>query len=327
MKNIVASHNYLETMKEVLLQEADELLKMREKINGDLALIAERILHCQGRVVVTGVGKSGIIGRKISATLASTGTPSIFLHPTEGLHGDLGMVTEGDLVLALSKSGESEEVLNILPSVKRIGAKIIAFTGNAKSSLAVKADWHFCIGDVKEACPLGLAPTTSTTLMLALGDALAIAVLKARNFSAEHFAVFHPGGSLGKRLLLTVKLVLEMTGKNPVLPETASVRDAIFLMTETGMGAANVVNHEGKLAGIMTDGDIRRYLTKGKENILDEPVRHLVTREPFLVYEDALASDALQIMQEKHVNVLPVINHEREPVGMIHIQDMAKLGV
>jgi arabinose-5-phosphate isomerase len=268
----------------------------------------------------------GIIGKKIAATLSSTGTPSFFLHPSEGLHGDLGMVTSSDIILALSNSGESDEVINIIPSLKRIGAKIIGLVGIEESTLGRKSDQVICIGKVKEACPLGLAPTTSTTLTLALGDAIAIALLKARGFKPENFAVFHPGGALGKRLLLTIKDVIEDVNKNPIALSSSSVREVIFNMTASGLGAISIVNGDGKLNGILTDGDLRRALASGL-NILEQPIEKIYNQNPVKIKNDILAAEALGIMEEKKINVLPVVDQDGKPISMIHLQNLTRLGL
>ncbi|WP_345840720.1 KpsF/GutQ family sugar-phosphate isomerase [Bacillus sp. P14.5] len=249
------------------------------------------------------------------------------MHPAEGLHGDLGMVTASDVVLALSNSGESDEVLNILPSIKRIGAKIIAFVGNRHSTLANKSDQILSIGKVKEACPLGLAPTTSTTLTLAVGDAIAVALLKARDFRPENFAIFHPGGSLGKKLLLTVRdIVDDSTNKNPTSPQGSKVQEVIFNMTDSGLGASSIVDNNNKLTGILTDGDIRRALTKGID-LFNHSIDGLYNTNPTVISEDILAAEALKIMEENKINVLPVVNDEYEPIAMIHLHDLTKLGL
>jgi arabinose-5-phosphate isomerase len=325
VKSLLTTNKHITTIKEVLEGEARAILKLLEDVNQETSQIIEMILECNGRVIVTGVGKSGIIGRKITATLASTGTPSLFLHPAEGLHGDLGMVTNTDIVLALSNSGESDEVISLIPSIKRIGAKLIAFVGNSKSTLANKADCTLCIGTVKEACPLGLTPTTSTTLMLCLGDAIAIALLKARNFSSENFAVFHPGGTLGKKLLLSVSSVIEITKKNPMLIKTSTIKDVIFNMTASGLGATSIIDHNGKLIGIITDGDIRRTLA-ASSNVIDLTVEDLYNENPTTIKETALAVEALNIMENLNINVLPVVNDLNEPIAMIHLHDITKLG-
>jgi arabinose-5-phosphate isomerase len=326
MKSLLPTTDHVSTVKDVLEVEAKAILNMVDLVQDDIAHTIEMILACKGRVIVTGVGKSGIIGKKITATLASTGTPALFLHPAEGLHGDLGMVTSSDIVLALSKSGESEEVINIVPSIKRIGSKLIAFVGNENSTLASFADRIISIGNVEEVCPLGLAPTTSTTLMLTLGDAIAIALLKARNFTQDDFAIYHPGGSLGKRILFNVHAVMKQTKKNPILKDISTVRDAIFNMTDSGLGAASIVNEYGKLVGIITDGDIRRALAEG-ENFMNMTIEHLFNQNPITVQGNQLAVEALTIMENKKINVLPVVNDGNEPIAMIHLHDLTKLGL
>ncbi|MFK9089936.1 SIS domain-containing protein [Bacillus salipaludis] len=325
VRGLLTINKHITVIKEVLAEEAQAIFKLIEDLNQEIAQIIEMILECKGRIIVTGVGKSGIIGRKITATFASTGTPSLFLHPAEGLHGDLGMVTKSDIVLALSNSGESEEVISLIPSIKRIGARLIAFVGNAKSTLANKADHILCIGKVKEACPLGLTPTTSTTLMLTLGDAIAVALLKARNFTSENFAVFHPGGTLGKRLLFSVNSIVEITKKNPTLIKTSTVKDVIFNMTESGLGATSIIDNNGKLVGIITDGDIRRTLAGGS-SVIDLPVEELYNKNPTTIKPTSLAVEALNIMEELKINVLPVVNDRNEPIAMIHLHDITKLG-
>jgi arabinose-5-phosphate isomerase len=317
---------HIGTVKEVLEEEAKAILTLTKDVDQEVEEIIEIILSCRGRLIITGIGKSGIVGRKIAATLASTGTPTLFLHPSEGLHGDLGMVTKADIVMALSNSGESEEVIKIIPSIKRIGAKLIAFVGNRSSTLGKKADYILCIGKVKEACPLGLAPTTSTTLMLSLGDAIAIALLKARNFSLEHFALFHPGGALGKRLLLTVEIIIEATKRNPISENTSTVKNIMFNMTESGLGATSIVDYTGKLLGIITDGDIRRMLIQN-ENVMELSVNEIYNKKPVTIKADALAVEALNIMENLKINVLPVVNDRNEPVAMIHLHDITRLGV
>ncbi|MDA1602352.1 KpsF/GutQ family sugar-phosphate isomerase [Bacillus cereus group sp. RP37] len=324
--NRTTKSDYSKDIQDVLFKEAKALLELSDNISEGINETVEMILECKGRLVITGVGKSGIVGKKMAATFASTGTPSFFLHPAEGLHGDLGMVTSTDIVLALSNSGESEEVLNIVPSVKRIGAKIIGLVGNEDSTLAKKADRVLSIGKVQEACPLGLAPTTSTTLTLALGDALAIALLKAREFKPENFAVFHPGGSLGKRLLLTIRDIIEDYDKNPIAFRESSVKDVIFKMTSSGLGAISIVNEKGKIIGILTDGDLRRALVSGV-NPLEETIEKIYNENPITISESTLAAEALGIMEEKRINVLPIVDEYRQPVSMIHLQNLTKLGI
>jgi arabinose-5-phosphate isomerase len=310
----------------VLEKEAQAILDLKEVIGESINDALNMILECKGRVVITGIGKSGIIGRKINATLASTGTPSLFLHPSEGLHGDLGMVTKEDVVIAISNSGESDEVLNLIPSIKRIGAKMIAIVKNPESTLGRKSDVVLSIGNVKEACPLGLAPTTSTTVTLALGDALAISLLEARNFQPEDFAVFHPAGSLGRKLLLTVNDVINSTQKNPVILGKATIKEALFLMTAQGLGATSVVDEKGHIVGILTDGDIRRAFALSQD-ILFKSVQELCNTDPIVIEADMLAAEAFRLMEEKKVNVLPVVDETYKPIGMIHIHDLMNLGL
>ncbi|UIR30980.1 KpsF/GutQ family sugar-phosphate isomerase [Priestia flexa] len=326
MSSLHLKLNFKTTIADVLDTEAQAILSKKDYLSEQINECVNFIVNCTGRVIVTGIGKSGLIGKKIAATLSSTGTPSFFLHPAEGLHGDLGMVTKDDIVLAISNSGETEEVLKTIPSIKRIGAKIISLVGNINSTLADRSNLVLSYGIVEEACPLGLAPTTSTTLTLVIGDALAIALLKARNFKAENFALFHPGGTLGKKLLLTVEDIMLVNNRNPIAKETSKVKDIIFKMTEYGLGAINIVNENHELKGILTDGDIRRGLAKEK-NILDEKVNALYNKKPITIQKHLLAAEALKIMEDSKVNVLPVIDNNQQPIGMIHIQDVVKMGI
>jgi arabinose-5-phosphate isomerase len=318
--------DFINSVKDVLEQEAQAILKLKDEIGESINDALNMILQCKGRIVITGMGKSGIIGRKVNATMASTGTPSLFLHPSEGLHGDLGMVTKDDVVIAISNSGETDEVLNLIPSIKRIGSKMIAIVKNPLSTLGMKSDVVLSIGNVKEACPLGLAPTTSTTVTLALGDALSIALLKAKNFQPEDFALFHPSGSLGRKLLLTVQNIVQSTRKNPLILENASIKEALFLMTAEGLGAISVVDEWNRLVGILTDGDIRRAFALSND-ILFKDVNELCNPNPIVVKEEMLAAEAFRLMEEKKVNVLPVINENNKPIGMIHIHDLMNLGL
>lgn len=286
-------------------------------------------MACPGRTVITGMGKSGIIGRKMAATLASTGTPSFYLHPAEGIHGDLGMVTEGDVVIALSNSGETGEVLHILPSLRRIGAKLIAMVGNPNSTLAKNSDIVLNVGVTREACPLGLAPTSSTTAALAYGDALALALLSKRKFTASQFAVFHPGGSLGRKLLLTVEDIMHSGTENPLVKADISVQDALFVITDKGLGAVSVVDDDNKMLGVLTDGDIRRGLSKGVD-FLKRPVTELMTASPKTITKEKLAAQALHIMESncpKPITVLPVVDAENHVIGLLHMTDLVRQGV
>lgn len=314
---------------ETLKIEADSVMKLTDRIDDEFESAVNLILDCHARVVVTGMGKSGHIGKKIAATLASTGTPSFFMHPGEAFHGDLGMVTDKDVVIAISNSGESSEIVKILPIIKRIGAKIIAMCGRRDSNLGKFADYYLDISVEREACPYGLAPTASTTATLAMADALAMALMKVRKFTDQDFAVFHPGGALGRRLLLTVEHVMHKGEENPVIHYTKSAKEALFLMTDKGLGATSVVNDNGEFMGLVTDGDIRRILRKGSE-FLDEPVDKLMTKNPLTITSEKMATEALSIM-EKHkprpITVLPVVDEDNKPVGIVHLTDLLKQGV
>ena len=314
---------------ETLKIEAAAVENLIERVDAEFVAAVEEILKCKGRVVVTGMGKSGHIGRKIAATLASTGTPAFFLHPAEAYHGDLGMVTENDIVIAISNSGESSEIVNILPVIRRIGAKIIGMCGRKTSSLGRNSDYFINIGVEKEACTLGLAPTASTTATLAMGDAIAMALMEEKKFTSQDYALFHPGGALGRKLLLTVGDVMHSGENNPIVKVGATVKDALFEMTAKGLGAVSVVNAENKFVGIVTDGIIRRALEKDK-NFIDENVEHIMHKDALIISAEKLAAEALSVM-EKHkprpVTVLPVVDADKNPVGMIHLTDLLRQGV
>ncbi len=314
---------------ETLAMEAAAVKKLMQNIDDEFCRAVACILACKARVVVTGMGKSGHVGRKIAATLASTGTPAFFMHPAEAFHGDLGMVTERDVVLAISNSGEAQEVVQILPVIRRIGAAIIAMTGCRSSQLGQYSDFVVDIGHEHEACPLDLAPTTSTTATLAMGDAIAVAAMSVRNFTKQDFALFHPGGALGRRLLLKVQDVMHTGEENPVVESTKTAKDALFVMTEKGLGAVSVVDGSGRFIGLLTDGIIRRALAKDYA-FLDEPVQEIMFSEPLTIRANELATAALSVM-EKHkprpVTVLPVIDEKGAPAGMIHVTDLLKQGV
>ncbi len=319
----------IELARSVLATEAEAIEALIPRINGQFTQAVQLMLNCNGRVIVTGMGKSGLVGKKIAATLASTGTPSFFLHPAEGIHGDLGMVTAQDVVLALSNSGETAELISILPSIKRIGACLIAMCGREESTLGRNADVFLDVRVDKEACPLGLAPTASTTASLAMGDALAVVLLSSRKFTPEDFAVFHPGGALGRKLLLTVENVMHSGEDNPVVTTDKTVQQALFVITGKGLGATCVVDDNGHLVGIVTDGDIRRGLEKGY-SFLDKPVSELMTKQPRTVTKDKLAAYALNIMEKnkpRPITVLPVVDEQNCAIGMIHLTDLLRQGV
>jgi arabinose-5-phosphate isomerase len=310
----------------VIELEAQAVAALAQRINSDFASACRLILGCSGRVVVTGMGKSGHIGGKIAATLASTGTPAFFVHPGEAQHGDLGMIQPQDVVIAISNSGETGEILTILPIIKRMGAKLIAMTGNAESSLARQADVHLDAGVDKEACPHNLAPTTSTTVALALGDALAVALLKARNFTPEDFARSHPGGKLGRRLLLYVRDVMHSGERVPLVPESASLQEALLEMTSKGLGMTGVRDAGGKLTGIYTDGDLRRTLSRNID-IYQAKIADVMIRNPKTIGADVLAAEAVAFMQSRNINGLIVVDEDRRAIGAFNMQDLLRAGV
>ena len=315
----------LDTAREVLKLEGAELLRHAELIGGEIERAVNLILACKGKVIVTGVGKSGHIGVKIAATLASTGTPSFFVHPTEALHGDLGMIGKDDMVLAISFSGESEELVRILPHLKRFGVKIIAMARDKNSSLGKVCDEFVSLNIVKEACPLGAAPTVSTTLTLGLGDALAICLMRQRRFGKEDFANFHPGGSLGKRLFVKVKDVMQ--SKNlPVVSRNASLKQAIDVMTHGKLGTVLLVNEKGALEAILSDGDLRRALMREDFDINDGALKYATKNPKMLDDKNMLAIDALNLIEQFKIQVLPVVENG-VPAGILHIHDLTSLGL
>jgi arabinose-5-phosphate isomerase len=297
-------------------------------LDGDFTQAVKIILACEGKVVVTGMGKSGLICQKIAATMASTGTPTFFLHPAEGIHGDLGMLAKGDVVIAISNSGETEELCRILPVIKRMGLQLVAMSGNPKSTLAIAGDVHLDISVAEEACPLGLAPTASTTATLAMGDALAVALLEERGFREEDFALFHPGGALGKKLLLRVEDLMH-TGKDVplVAPETL-LRDALFEITSKKLGVTGIVDADKNLLGVFTDGDLRRIMEKGLDS-LQSPIEQVMIRSPKRILRRNLAAKAMQIMETHSITSLFVFEDDEGtvPVGIVHVHDLLKAGV
>ena len=308
--------------REVIRAEAEAVAQLGARLNGAFARAVEMVLACPGRVVVTGMGKPGFIAQKISATFASTGTPSLYLHPAEALHGDLGRLVPGDLVLALSNSGETDELLRLLPAIRRLGAPIVAMTSGPRNSLADQADIVLEIGPVPEACPLGLAPTASTVALLAIGDALAMAVQHRRGFSPEQFASLHPGGALGKQLL-RVRDVMRTGSRNPTVRWDTPLRETAGVMTRTEgrPGAASVVDARGKLIGIFTDGDLRRLVENGDVDF-DRPVSAVMGKSPRTVGPDDLAMAAAEILREVQVDQLPVVDAAGRPVGLLDVQDL-----
>lgn len=318
----------IEEARKVIRIEADALMALADSINGEFEGAVRLILSTKGRVVVTGMGKSGLIGQKIASTMASTGTPAFFLHPAEGIHGDLGMIMKGDVVIAISNSGETEEVVRILPVIKRLGASLVSMSGNPKSTLAKAGDVFLDISIKEEACPLGLAPTASTTATLAMGDALAVALLLERGFRPEDFALFHPGGSLGKKLLLTVGDLMHAGDAVPTVATDTPMRDALFVITSKGLGITGVVDGDGALLGVITDGDLRRALGRGVD-ILALPAAELMGRNPKRIKRGELAAKALQRMEEHSITSLFVFegDDDQQPVGIIHLHDLLKAGL
>jgi arabinose-5-phosphate isomerase len=314
--------------KKLIRAEADAVMALVDRIDDAFVAAVEMILASSGRVVVTGMGKSGLIGQKIASTMASTGTPAFFLHPAEGIHGDLGMIMAGDVVIGISNSGETEELLRILPVIKRLGARLIAMTGNADSNLAKTSDVLLQVSVAEEACPLGLAPTSSTTATLAMGDALAVALLVERGFKAEDFAIFHPGGSLGKKLLLRVQDLMHRDSQIPLVMENTPMRDALFTITAKGLGVTGVTDTTGALLGVITDGDLRRRLEQGGE-ILDVPAGEVMRRNPKRILGRELAASALQIMEQHAITTLFVFESPEAtaPCGIIHLHDLLKAGI
>lgn len=312
--------------KEVIRIESEAVANLAASINEDFVRAVDTMLECRGRVVLTGMGKSGLIAKKIVATLNSTGTAAIYLHPTDALHGDLGMVRSEDVVIMISKSGNTEEVLNLLPMLKRLKVSLIAMCGDSRSKLAEECDIFLNISVKEEACPHDLAPTASTTATLAMGDALSVALLQKRNFTAEDFAYLHPGGSLGKRLSLEIKEVMIKGDKIPIVDENAFLKDVIIEITTKRLGTTCVVNEQGILTGIITDGDLRRLLEKTLD-IKNLKAKDIMTRNPKVSKDNYLASFALQHMENYKIMVLIIIDDDNKPVGIVHLHDLINLGL
>lgn len=318
--------NFKELAKNVINIEQQAIAELLQYIDDSFEQACHIMFNCQGRVIVIGMGKSGHIGGKIAATLASTGTPAFFVHPGEASHGDLGMITKDDVVLTISNSGETGEVLAIIPVIKRIGAKLISMTGNLSSTLAKLADTHVCIKVTTEACPLGLAPTSSTTAALVMGDALAVALLNARGFTADDFALSHPGGSLGKRLLLRLSDIMHQGDRLPVVTEDALIKDALVEMSLKGLGMTAVVNNNSQLVGLFTDGDLRRILDL-KIDIHQDTITTVMTKSPTIAQADMLAAQALNIMEDKKINGLIIVDDMQTPIGAMNMHDLLRSGV
>ena len=321
MNQIQPSLKALDLARQVLRIEGDAVLALIERIDDTFLQALSLILNCHGRVIVTGIGKSGHIGHKIAATLASTGTPAFFVHPVEASHGDLGMITSQDVLLALSNSGESNELLNILPFVKRRGSKVIAITGNAQSSLARDADAHLDSAVAQEACPLNLAPTASTTAALALGDALAVALLDARGFGAEDFARSHPGGSLGRQLLSRIRDVMRTGDAVPTILPGASIAEATREITRGGIGMAVVVSPERQILGIFTDGDLRRAIVKTLD-LQSLTVADVMSGKPRLIGPEKLTAEAVEMMEKYKINQIPVADGDGRLIGALNMHDL-----
>ncbi len=318
--------NVIKRAKEVLEIEAQAIRLLKNRVDHNFSKAVELILKTKGRVIVSGMGKTGIIAQKFSATLASTGTPSLFLHTAEAIHGDLGKVTNDDIVVILSNSGSTEEMKQLLPLLKKIGVLIISLTGNTKSVLAKYSDVVLDVSVKKEACILGLAPTASTTAALAMTDALAVCLLEQKGFKEKDFAFFHPGGAIGRRLLLKVEDLMRSGKFNPIVGEEKKVSEVLLAITRARAGCATIVNKQGKLKGIFTDGDLRRHL-ESDENLPSRRISEVMTSKPTVVYKDMLAAQAMRIMQDKRIDEIPVVDKFMRPVGLLDIQDLLKAGL
>ncbi|MFA5114559.1 MAG: KpsF/GutQ family sugar-phosphate isomerase [Candidatus Omnitrophota bacterium] len=318
--------NVLKRAKEVLSIEAKAISDLKNRINRDFQKAVQIIMNTRGRVVVSGMGKAGIIAQKLSATLSSTGTPSLFLHSAEAIHGDLGRVVSDDTVIILSNSGETDEVKKFLPLLKKIGVPIISLTGNTRSVLARYSDVVLNSAVEKEACPLGLAPTASTTAMLAMADALAVCLLELKGFKEKDFAFYHPGGLLGRRLLLKVGDIMRTGSSHAVVPKDKKVSEVLFKITHSRAGSATVVDKNGKLAGIFTDGDLRRHL-EADPDLARRKVKDVMTKNPIAVKPQMLAAEAMRILEGRNIDEVPVIDDKGRPVGVLDVQDLLKAGL
>ena len=318
--------NILEIVKKELLLESDAIRIISEHLDESISKIIDLIYYCEGKVVVTGMGKTGIIARKIAATLASTGTTSIFLHSAEGIHGDLGILDAKDVVIAVSYSGNTDELISIIPYIKLKKIPIIAITGNCESRLANSADFIINVNIPPSYEPFGLVPTSSTTVSLAIGDAIAIALLKKRDFKESDFAKFHPGGTIGKKLLLKVRDLMHIESENPIVFEDVSLDKVVLEMTSKKLGCTNVISKDGQMIGIVTDGDLRRLLSKGIHSF-DVLAKDVMTKDPISAYPDMLAVKALTLMEDHKITMLPIINEQKISLGMLHMHDLINAGV
>ena len=316
----------LKEARELIRIEAQAIKNLSSRINANFAKAIDIISKCRGRVIVSGMGKTGIIGRKIAATLSSTGTPSIWMHSAEAVHGDLGQVTRNDVLIIISYSGETDETKKLLPLIRKIGSEIIAITGNPKSTLAKFSDIDLDVSVKKEGCPLELAPMASTTATLAMGDAIAACLIAKKGFRREDFAFYHPGGSLGRRLLLKVEDLMRKGPRFPTIEDDAPVKKVLLAITKARCGSACVLNKKGKFVGIFTDGDLRRRL-ESDQQLLDRKVKDVMTKNPTTISKDKLAQEALRILQDKKIDELPVVDSKDKLVGLLDVQDILKAGL
>ena len=315
------ANSFVQAAKKVLQTEADALETLKNDLPNDFSDLVKLILNLNGRVIVSGVGKSGHIGNKIAATLASTGTPAYFVHATEASHGDLGMITEKDLCLLISNSGETSEIFDIVAHARRFSIPVATISSNTESTLVKAADFKLCLPLVEEACPIGMAPTTSTTMMLALGDALAVALMEAKNFNTENFKVLHPGGKLGAKMMM-VSQVMHKSDALPLVETQTSMKETLLTMSSRGFGIAAVVNEKDFLVGVITDGDLRRHIN----DLMSKTAGEIASLSPITVVRETFVVDALKLMQENKITVLIVTSAENKPVGILHIQDLLKVG-
>ena len=315
------ANSFVQAAKKVLQTEADALETLKNDLPNDFSDLVKLILNLNGRVIVSGVGKSGHIGNKIAATLASTGTPAYFVHATEASHGDLGMITEKDLCLLISNSGETSEIFDIVAHARRFSIPVATISSNTESTLVKAADFKLCLPVVEEACTIGMSPTTSTTMMLALGDALAVALMEAKNFNTENFKVLHPGGKLGAKMMM-VSQVMHKSDALPLVETQTSMKETLLTMSSRGFGIAAVVNEKDFLVGVITDGDLRRHIN----DLMSKTAGEIASLSPITVVRETFVVDALKLMQENKITVLIVTSAENKPVGILHIQDLLKVG-